>query len=352
MTTLKPTNTAADSKEDADQNDIGVTKATDIDAAHIDAAYDGHNSFLQNFSPKKATPYIRLLRIDRPIGTWLLAWPALWGLIAAYHSQADNINQTIGQPSPIKLFILFLIGAFLTRSAGCVFNDIADRKIDAKVARTKGRPIASGAISVKTALIILAILLIAACTILLQLNNLTIGLGVFIIIPILIYPFMKRFTNYPQAMLSLCFSWGTLMGWTAVTGSADWTGLLLTLAAFSWTMGFDTIYAHQDKEDDAVIGMKSTALTFGKATKTWLTLFYSVTLISLFISGWLIGANLIFFTSIGLASLHASWQITTLNIDNPANCLIRFRSNGLFGLIILVGFIADLAFRLLISGGL
>ncbi len=324
-------------------------KSSQSHTSPADSAYDGQNTLAQRLFPVSADPYIRLLRLDRPIGTWLLAWPALWGLAFAYHSQLVNPNPTNDPWSAPVLFSLFLLGAFLTRSAGCVFNDIADRKIDAQVARTKERPIASGAISVKTALFILVVLLLGAALILFQMNWLTIYLGLFIIIPILIYPFMKRFTYYPQAMLALCFSWGALMGWTAVTNQIEPAGLLVTLAAFAWTMGFDTIYAHQDKQDDAVIGMKSTALKFGDATKPWLIVFYCITLVSLLIAGALVGTKVIFFTSLAMASLHASWQISTLNINNPANCLTRFRANGLFGLIILVGICLDLGMATLMS---
>ncbi len=324
--------------------------------------YDGEkNTLAHHFLPENREPFIRLLRLDRPIGTWLLAWPAFWGLIAAYRSElslyprlpADQtpalFNNFLAN-QPILLFALFLLGAFLTRSAGCVFNDIADRKIDAQVARTKSRPIASGAISVKTAVKVLAILLTLALLILLQFNYLTIGLGVFILLPILIYPFMKRITYWPQAMLSLCFSWGCLMGWTAIKGSIDLPALLMTIAAFTWTMGFDTIYAHQDKEDDAVIGMKSTALKFGDNTQTWLIGFYGLTIILLYAVGMLIGAQLIYFTAIGMAALHASWQIGTLKLDDADNCLHRFKSNGVFGLIVFIGFTADHLMALALRG--
>lgn len=332
--------------DNSDEERMGKTADADVVTA-----YDGVGETLAHkLLPESAEPYIRLLRIDRPIGTWLLAFPALWGLALGFHAQIGTDQQS---PSPLLLFPLFLLGAFLTRSAGCVFNDIADRKIDAQVARTRHRPVASGEISVKAALITLTILLALACLILLTLNKLTIMLGVFIVVPILIYPFMKRITNYPQAMLSLCFSWGALMGWTAVTGTLtlpnSLPGLLAVIAAFAWTMGFDTIYAHQDKEDDAVIGMKSTALTFGEATHKWLWVFYGLTIATLYIAGRLAGAQLIFVTFLGMAALHASWQITTLKTDNPANCLKRFRANGLFGLIILIGLLADMTFALLLQ---
>ena len=303
--------------------------------------------------PKAAAPYIRLLRLDRPIGIWLLAWPALWGLGFAFHNKLNNnpesAETTSNDPSLLFLVLLFLCGAFLTRSAGCIINDIIDRKIDAKVARTKSRPIASGAISVPSAFLIMGLLLLAAFILLLQLNNLTIGLGVFILIPIIIYPFMKRWTYWPQAMLSLCFSWAPLMGWTAVTNNIDGTSLLILIAAFSWTMAFDTIYAHQDKSDDSIIGMKSTALKFGKTTPKWLAAFFIVTLGSLFVVALTVGAKLIFFTFFAMACLQAVWQVSTLDIDNPDNCLTRFRANGLFGLFITVGIFADYGFASLIN---
>lgn len=314
-----------------------------------ESAYDGNtNALINRLLPKSADPFIRLLRLDRPIGTWLLAWPALWGLAFAYRSDPALLTNPANWAPPL-MFFLFFLGAFFMRTAGCVFNDFADRHIDAQVARTKGRPLASGAISPATAIIILGLLLFAAFIILLQLNDLTIGLGVFIIMPILLYPFMKRWTNWPQIGLALCFSWGALMGWAAVTGRVDWTGILIMLSAFSWTMGFDTIYAHQDREDDAVIGMKSTALTFGDKTKKWLAFFYGAALLGLFIAAWLVGAKLLFFTAFAMAALHASWQITTLDIDDPQNCLRRFKSNGIFGLIIFVGILADLALHAALS---
>lgn len=349
----------ANTKQPIETKQSSADTITDVETNENN--YDGiNNTIAHRLLPESAEPFIRLLRIDRPIGTWLLAWPAFWGLIAAYRSeqalfptlaadQTPALANNFLASQPLLMFALFLLGAFLTRSAGCVFNDIADRKIDAQVARTKSRPIASGAISVKTAMITLAILLTIALLILLQFNYLTIGLGVFILTPILVYPFMKRITYWPQAMLSLCFSWGCLMGWTAIKGSIDLPAILLTIAAFTWTMGFDTIYAHQDKEDDAVIGMMSTALRFGEATPKWLMAFYGITIILLYTVGLLIGAKLIFFTAIGMAALHASWQISTLNLDDPENCLHRFRTNGLFGLIIFIGFTADHALAMVMN---
>jgi len=329
-------------------------KALSPSSSAHNQAYDGHkNTLLQRLLPASADPYIRLLRLDRPIGTWLLAWPAFWGLGFAYHSDLALLSPTNGSTNqlwpPLIIFGLFLLGAFLMRSAGCVFNDIVDRKIDAQVARTKHRPIADGSILVKTALVILAVLLAGALLVLLQFNNLTIQLGAAILLPIALYPFMKRITYWPQAMLALCFSWGALMGWAALKDSLEWTAVLITLAAFMWTMGFDTIYAHQDKEDDAIISMKSTALKFGSSTKSWLAFFYTLTLTSLFIAGWFVGAKLLFFTFLCMASLHATWQITTLDINDPANCLTRFRSNGIFGLMIFIGIMTDLGFAYLLS---
>lgn len=312
--------------------------------AETDPAYDGigQNGFLR-LLPSWLIPYIRLLRIDRPIGFWLLLWPALWGLsFASLSLKAPYLN--------LSLLAIFVAGAFLTRSAGCVFNDIVDRDLDKKVARTKSRPIASGAIPRLTASFILALLLLLALSLLLMLNNITIGFGVFIVVPILIYPFMKRITFWPQAMLALCFSWGALMGWTAVTADLNWVALLITLAAFFWTMGFDTIYAHQDREDDTMIGIKSTARKFGTSTPYWLVAFYGLTIVSLYFVGWIIDAKLIYFTSLAMAALQAAWQINTLDINDPDNCLARFRSNNLFGFIIFAGINLDMAMQYLTSG--
>lgn len=191
-----------------------------------------------------------------------------------------------------------------------------------------------------------------AFTLLLMLNDLTIGFGVIILIPILIYPLMKRITFWPQAMLALCFSWGALMGWTAQTNDLNWATILIVLAAFFWTMGFDTIYAHQDSDDDAMIGIKSTALKFGNNSKYWLTAFYGLTIILLYWVGWIIDAKLIYYTSLAMAALQASWQISTLDIENSENCLTRFRSNNLFGFIIFAGINIDMAMQYLMRAGI
>ena len=306
--------------------------------------YDGiFKDWIARRMPQKAVPFIRLFRLDRPIGIWLLAWPALWGLSFASHSK----NLMHVDP---KLLAIFLPGVFLTRSAGCIINDIADREIDRKVARTKSRPIASGAISVQTALIILCILLLAAFGLLVMLNSLTVGLGVLVLVPILLYPFMKRITFWPQAMLGLCFSAAALMGWTAVAENLNLPAILLTIAVACWTIGYDTIYAHMDREDDEMIGIKSTARKFGNATQKWLTVFYSITILLLFIIGWLIGTSVIYQTAVAMATLHAGWQISTLDINNPDNCLTRFRSNNIFGIIIFVGITLDMLMQYLASG--
>ena len=198
-------------------------------------------------SPARARPYLRLIRIDRPIGTWLLLFPCWWSLSLAAASE--------GRLPDWRLALLFAAGAFIMRGAGCTFNDLADRDIDAKVARTAGRPIPSGQVSPRQAGLFLALQLLAGLLILLQLNGFTIWLGLASLALVFSYPFMKRITYWPQAWLGLTFNWGALMGWAAVTGGLGPAALLLYAAGIAWTLGYDTIYAHQDKEDDALIGV-------------------------------------------------------------------------------------------------
>lgn len=237
---------------------------------------------------------------------------------------------------------LFAVGAFVMRSAGCIYNDIADRHYDAQVARTRNRPIASGRISPRTAAVLMVALSFCGLAVLLQFNTFTIALGMGSLGVVAIYPFMKRITHWPQAVLGLAFSWGALMGWAAAFSRLDWPALPLYAAAVLWTIGYDTIYAHQDKEDDAVVGLKSTALRFGAATKNWLAGFYGLALALIGVSGWLAGAGTVFFVGLSAALAHATWQIVTLDINDANNCLSRFRSNHAFGGIIFAALAADI----------
>ena len=306
------------------------------------AIADAENDWVDKWAPEYTRPYLRLARIDRPIGIWLLLWPCWWS------SALVALSLQIPHPNPWHL-IYFAIGATAMRAAGCTYNDIVDRDIDGKVERTRLRPIPSGQVSVKQAAIFLALLCLIGLCVLLQFNRFTILLGTASLIPVAIYPFMKRFISWPQAVLGIAFNWGALLGWTAMTGGLSLPAILLYLGAVAWTIGYDTIYAHQDKEDDAVLGLKSTALTFGDKTIPYLYLFYAITWLAIFTAGMLSGAYIIFATFMALAAMQLIWQITTLKTDDGANCLTRFRSNRLFGLIVFVAIVADGALRFIIS---
>lgn len=290
-------------------------------------------NWVDRFAPESLRPWLRLMRADRPIGVWLLLWPCWWSVALA-------ARQIEILPDPL-LLLLFAIGAFAMRSAGCIYNDILDRDIDAKVARTQSRPLASGQISVKAAMALIAGLCLVGLGVLLQFNLFAVCLGFASIGIVLIYPLMKRVTFWPQAFLGLAFSWGALMGWAASFGSLALAPVVLYAASIAWTIGYDTIYAHQDKEDDEVIGLKSTALKFGDKTGRWLSLFFGITWVGIAVSGWLAGAGLWFFLGMGAAAAHLIWQIATLDINDGQNCLDRFRSNHGFGAIVFFAMLID-----------
>jgi 4-hydroxybenzoate polyprenyltransferase len=286
-------------------------------------------------APARAKPYLRLARFDRPIGAWLLLFPAWWSQALA--------EVSLGRPFPSPWYLLlFLVGAFVMRGAGCTYNDIVDRDLDARVARTAARPIASGRVSVVAAFAFLAVLCLIGLAVLLQLNWFTVALGASSLALIAVYPFAKRFTFWPQAVLGLTFKWGALVGWAAVTGSLALPALVLYAGSVLWTIGYDTIYAHQDKEDDALVGVKSTALKFGAATPSWVAAFYAGAVALWGAAGLLAGARLAFLAALALAALQLAWQVRTLAIDDPANCLARFKSNQIVGWLLLGGLAADM----------
>ena len=293
-----------------------------------DIAPDG---LLFQWLPKAAHPYAVLMRADRPIGTWLLLLPGWWALTLA----AKAADAT----PPWALFGLFALGAFVMRGAGCVYNDIVDSDYDAQVARTATRPIPSGDVSKRQAWVFLVILSLIGFAVLISMNTLTILLGLASLGLVAAYPFMKRLTYWPQAWLGLTFNWGAVMGWTAVTGTWDWRLLLLYGAGIAWTLGYDTLYAHQDKEDDALIGVKSTALALGENTKPALWVFYGATVALLLWAGTAAGLGPLYGVFVTAAGAQAAWQIVTADIDDPANCLTRFKSNRDFGLIVLAGLV-------------
>jgi 4-hydroxybenzoate polyprenyltransferase len=301
------------------------------DSQHHNASDIPRGNWIDRLTPRPAHPYLRLARLDRPIGTWLLLLPGWWALALAPPNG--------GWPDP-WMFTLFGIGAILMRGGGCVINDLFDRDFDARVARTADRPIASGAISIPRALLFLAALFGVSLLILLQFNIFAIAVGAASLLLVVPYPLMKRITWWPQAWLGLTFNWGALLGWAAVRGDIATPALVLYAAGFFWTLGYDTIYAHQDKEDDALVGIKSTARLFGDRSRPWIGGFYAVCLALLALTGWLAGLSWPFYAGLALAAIHAVWQTASADFDDPKNCLIRFKSNRDFGLIVLAAIIA------------
>lgn len=297
------------------------------DAGYTDIQTDGWVANL----PPATRPYALLMRADRPIGSWLLFLPGLWGIAL----QATDWVQGIG------LTILFFLGALVMRGAGCVVNDLWDRDIDRQVERTRGRPLASGAVTARQALAFLAVLCGLGLLILLQLNAVAIWLGVLSLAPILLYPLAKRVTDYPQLVLGFTFGWGALMGPVAASGDISWAMLTLYAATICWIFGYDTIYAHQDREDDAMVGIRSTALTFGARTRPVLAGCYAATLVLLALTGWISGLNSWFYLALAMPGAVLAFQLAELDIEDPAHCLMLFKLNrevGLLGaLAILIG---------------
>ncbi len=300
-------------------------------------------NWVDRMAPSASRPYLRLARFDRPIGAWLLLWPCWWS--EALAGRAD------GTATPdVWHLALFLVGALAMRAAGCVYNDIVDRDVDAQVARTRSRPLPSGQIGIGAAILFMAALALIGLLVLVQFNRFAILTGLASLGLVAIYPFMKRFTSWPQAVLGLAFGWGALMGWAAHFGAIGWPAVALYAGTIAWIIGYDTIYAHLDKEDDAMIGLGSTALRFGERTKAWLTLFYGLAWTGFAAAGLLVGAQLLYFTALALAALQMTWQVTTLDTDDPANCLARFRSNHRLGAIVFVGLVADMAMAAAMRG--
>jgi 4-hydroxybenzoate polyprenyltransferase len=283
--------------------------------------------------PRTWLPYLLLARMDRPIGTWLLFLPGLWGILLAH----------VSLPETIRLITLFAIGSLVMRAAGCVVNDLWDRDIDRKVARTAGRPLASGALRPRHALVFLMVLLLAGLAVLLQLNRLSQVLGVASLLLVGLYPLAKRVTWWPQLMMGFTFGFGAPLGYAAAAGRLDAAWGMLYAAAILWDLGFDTIYAHQDREDDALVGVHSTARLFGERTRPFLAACYAASIAAMALSGWLAGLGAWFYLALVLPAYLLARQVVALDIDDPAGCLRLFRANretGLaFGLAILAGWL-------------
>ena len=286
-------------------------------------------NWVERFLPARLRPYARMARFDRPIGTWLLLFPCWWSLSLAAE----------GWPN-LYLILLFGLGALVMRGAGCTFNDITDRAFDGRVARTADRPIPSGAVSVLQAVLYMGALSLIGLTILLQFNRFAVIVGAASLILIVIYPFMKRITYWPQFFLGLAFNWGALLGWAAVRGDLGLPAYLLYAAGIFWTLGYDTIYAHQDKEDDALVDIKSLALKFGAATRPYLYAFYAAAIILMVASGWAAGLAWPFYALLAAGAVQLVWQARGIDLDDPVDCLAKFKSNRLFGWLLLAAMIA------------
>jgi 4-hydroxybenzoate polyprenyltransferase len=302
---------------------------------------DATGNWVDTIAPAWSRPYLRLARLDRPIGSWLLLLPCWWssGLAAIAAREAAP---------PVLHVALFFVGAFAMRGAGCTWNDIVDRDLDRSVERTRSRPIPSGQVSVLQAAIFLVLQALIGFAVLISFNAFTIALGIGSLAIVAIYPFMKRITYWPQIVLGLAFSWGALMGWAARFGRLDAPAFLLYAGSIAWVIGYDTIYAHQDREDDALIGIKSTALLFGERTKRMLALFYALAVLLLGAAGLAAGAGAVFALGLVAFAAHLGWQIVRLDITDPDRCLSLFKSNRDAGLILFAGLLLDAALRQLI----
>ena len=298
---------------------------------------DSTGNWVDGFAPAWTRPYLRLARLDRPIGSWLLLMPCWWSVgLAAIHAHSQ-VN--------LWHLVLFFVGAFAMRGAGCTWNDIVDRDLDTQVERTRSRPIPAGQVTVAAAAGFLLLQALVGLVVLLQFNRFTVYVGFLSLAVVAVYPFMKRITYWPQIVLGLAFSWGALMGWPATFGRLDLPAFLLYAGAISWVIGYDTIYAHQDREDDALIGIKSTALLFGERTKSMLALFYALAVALIALAGWSAGAGVVFALGLGAFAAHLAWQIMRLDINDPVLCLVVFKSNRDAGLILFAGLVLDAAAR-------
>ena len=291
------------------------------------------DNWVDRYAPRWSRPYLRLSRADRPIGTWLLLLPCWWGLLLAMvHTGRAGWHD-------LWIFTGCAVGAFLMRGAGCTWNDITDRHIDGKVARTASRPIPSGQVTTRQALVWMVIQALVAFLILITFNMAAILLGILSLVPVCIYPFAKRFTWWPQAFLGLAFNWGALLAWAAHTGGVGWPAITLYLAGIAWTLFYDTIYAHQDAEDDALIGVKSTARLFGANSPRWLRWFLVATVTLMAVGVMLatldghVAAVLVTLCGPWLMGWHLQWQMRKLDIEDPQVLLRIFRSNRDAGLL-------------------
>ncbi len=297
-----------------------------LDPASSAIADAPRGNWIDRFAPTATKPYLRLSRLDRPIGTWLLLLPCWWGIALA--APASRGREFV-------LFVLFAIGAVVMRGAGCTFNDIVDRDFDRRVARTRNRPLASGEVGLAMAALWMAVQVLIGLGVLLALGRPSLIAGALSLPLIAIYPFMKRVTWWPQLFLGLAFNWGALLGFVAVAGRIAPAPIMLYLGGIAWTLGYDTIYAHQDKEDDALIGVRSSARHLGPRTRPFLFAVYAATYVEIAAAGRLAGFAWSFLLLLLPAAAHLLWQATTVKTDDTSDCLAKFRANRDFGLLVL-----------------
>jgi 4-hydroxybenzoate polyprenyltransferase len=299
---------------------------------------DSTGNWVDTRAPSWSRPYLRLARYDRPIGSWLLLMPCWWSAALAA-GVAHDVSRL-----PL-VAVLFLVGSFVMRGAGCTWNDITDRDLDAQVERTRSRPIPAGQVSVRQALVFLVAQALVGLAVLLQFNRFAVATGIASLLIVAIYPFMKRITWWPQIVLGLAFSWGALMGFAVTLGRIDAAAVVLYAGSISWVIGYDTIYAHQDVEDDALIGVKSTARLFGARTRPALMLFYGLAVLLIGVALRLAGAGALAWIGLAAFAAHLVWQILRFQIGDPAFCLRVFKSNRDAGLLLFAGLLADAVMR-------
>jgi 4-hydroxybenzoate polyprenyltransferase len=297
---------------------------------------DATGNWVDGLAPPFARPYLRLARLDRPIGSWLLLMPCWWsvGLTGMRVEQFPNLWH----------IVLFFVGAFAMRGAGCTWNDLVDRNLDGLVERTRSRPIPSGQVTVAEATAFMLLQALIGLLVLIQFNRFTVLTGLCSLLVVAIYPFMKRITYWPQIVLGLAFSYGALMGWPAAFGRLDWPAIVLYAGSISWVIGYDTIYAHQDREDDLLIGIKSTALLFGENTRPMLAGFYAGAVVLIGAAGLMAGGQLIFVLGLIAFAAHLAWQLVRLDINDSAHCLKLFKSNRDAGLILFAAMLLEAVF--------
>lgn len=296
---------------------------TDLSASDIPKG-----GWVDRHIPSAARPFVRLARLDRPIGSWLLLFPCWWSIgLASTNPLSFEF---------LLFFVLFGIGAVVMRGAGCTYNDIMDREFDAQVARTRDRPLPSGQVTVKGAALFMVAQLTVGFLILISFNLFAIAVGAASLLLVFTYPLMKRITFWPQFFLGLAFNWGALLGWAAVRGDLGWAPALLYAGGIFWTLGYDTIYAHQDRVDDVFAGVKSSARALGLG-KPWLYFFYAAATVLFALAGQAAGLGWVFALAVGLGALQLLWQVTDANLTDPKDCLRKFKSNRLYGWILFFG---------------